>query len=259
MSPPVPARQGVPNCNEPSESLRPLEFPIKSKDDTEGCIVIWEHPPNDIPYGMYVAGTDPVDHDESLTSSLASTFIYKRFVSANQSFDTIVAEYTGRPPNMHDYYETIRKLLTYYNCKTLYENMITGLKQYFQLKSTLYLLKEQPSILDEIVPDSKVHRTYGIHMVEKIKLYAERMTADWLMEEYEPGKHNVRKIYSLPLLNELLKYHNKGNFDRVIGMFLCLLHDQDLHKVQVEEHETIERDMFFTKGYKRIDGKIMWA
>ncbi len=61
-------------------SINPIvEFPVDTKkDDIEGAIVIWEHPirgeDGEVPYGLYIAGTDPYDHDESGTPSLGSTF-----------------------------------------------------------------------------------------------------------------------------------------------------------------------------------------
>ena len=72
------------------------KFPLERSDDKTGSIVIWEHPPEDIPYGLYIAGCDPYDHDDSGTGSLGSTFIYKRFQNFESYYDVIVAEYTGR-------------------------------------------------------------------------------------------------------------------------------------------------------------------
>ena len=65
----------------PNAKLKPIyEFPVRGNDDIAGCVIIHEMPYEDsegiIPYGMYLAGTDPYDHDESTTSSLGSTFIF---------------------------------------------------------------------------------------------------------------------------------------------------------------------------------------
>lgn len=85
---------------------------------------------------MYVAGCDPYDHDKSGTNSLGSTFIYKRFQSFEQ-YDIIVAEYTGRPATAEEYYENVRKLLTYYNARLLYENERKGLFPYFTVNTLI--------------------------------------------------------------------------------------------------------------------------
>ena len=49
-----------------------LSYRITDKMDKTGAIVIWEHPIEDPPYGLYIAGCDPYDHDKSVTNSLGS-------------------------------------------------------------------------------------------------------------------------------------------------------------------------------------------
>jgi len=235
------------------------KFPIKDNEDSEGCVVIWEHPYKDhagvIPFGLYVAGTDPYDQDSSTTTSLGSTFIYKTFQNFDKTYNMIVAEYTGRPETAKEYYETIRKLLEYYNAQTLYENNLKGLKIYFEQKKCLHLLKQQPSILKDIVPNSKTHRGYGIHMSEPIKNQGELYIRDWLMEERgdtEKGDviRNLDTLYSIPLLQELIKYNKRGNFDRVISFMLCMFHSQENHRVVAKEdglHKIIPQNSFFNR------------
>lgn len=65
--------------------------------DPTGSIVIWEHPCPDPPIGLYIAGLDPYDQDQSGTNSLGSIFIYKRIQNFESYSDILVAEYTGRP------------------------------------------------------------------------------------------------------------------------------------------------------------------
>lgn len=226
-------------------SLRPIvKFPIKDTDAKEGCVVIWEHPYRDAqgvtPFGLYVAGTDPYDQDTSTTTSLGSTFIYKTFQTFDNTYNIIVAEYTGRPDTAKEYYETIRKLLTYYNAQTLYENNLRGLKIYFEQKKCLHLLKQQPTILKDIVPNSKTQRGYGIHMSDPIKVQGEIYLRDWLLEERgdDAGGEtlkNLNYIYSIPLLQELISYNKKGNFDRAIAIMLCMFHSQENHRITVQE------------------------
>lgn len=256
----------------PSDKLYPLKYPIKSNEDLTGCIVIWEPPKEgrEIPYGLYVAGTDVVSQDNAYYSdSINSTFIYKRFISAEESYQTVVAEYSGRPGLVNEYFENLRKLLVYYNTQTLYDNSFKGLKQYLEVKGSLHLLKQQPLILEDIIPNSKVSRGYGIHFgggVEGsysrghgVRSFGEQRVLEWLLEEYDEGKTNVDKIFSVPLLQELIKYYTKGNFDRVDSFILCLLHDLDLHKHVVEYQENMETDLFFTQSYKQVGNKLVWA
>lgn len=53
-------------------------YHLKKDDKPHGSVVIWEYPIEDPPFGLYIAGCDPYDHDESFTNSLGSTFMFKR-------------------------------------------------------------------------------------------------------------------------------------------------------------------------------------
>jgi len=230
------------------ESRRAADYPTK-RGEEEGCITIWEQPPmGDIPYGLYIAGQDPYDHDRSETGSLGSMFIFKQINHLGETYDWPVAEYTGRPDRAQDFYENCIKLLKYYNAICLYENQVKGMHQYCQLKNCDYLLKDQPIILKDIVKNSTVQREKGVHMNVIIKDYCERITCDWLLEEYAPGKLNLHKIYSAPLLKELIAYDDEGNFDRVIAFMLCILHRYENHKIKVAKREEASYiDDFFTR------------
>jgi len=230
----------------PNPNLYPVEkFPHKPDEDNTGCVVIWEQPyKNDngeIPYGMYIAGTDPYDQDDSGTMSLGSTFIYKTFTKFDQTYNILVAEYTGRPNQASQNYEITRKLLEYYNAKTLYENQLKGLRIYFEQKKCLNLLKEQPAIISDMVKNSKVQRGYGIHMTSGIKTQCEIYARDWLLEERGERADgskilNLHTIYSIPLLQELIAYNPKeGNYDRAIAFMVTILHSHENHKIVVQE------------------------
>jgi len=212
-----------------------VRYRLDPQDDPRGQIVIWEHPVSDAPWGLYIAGTDPYDHDKSGTNSLGSTFIYKRFMAGEYYTETVVAEYTGRPDTAAEYYENVRKLLMYYNATLLYENEKKGLFFYFEKINATHLLADQPNdLIGDIIKDSKVDRKKGIHMNQHIKDWGEGAIRDWLVEEYAPGKKNLTKILSEPLLEELIAYNDKGNFDRVMAYMLVIMYRQQLHKVHVK-------------------------
>ena len=212
-----------------------VEYPLSKDSDPTGSIVIWEHPPHEIPSGLYIAGCDPYDHDKAGTNSLGSTFIYKRFQSFEQYYDIIVAEYTGRPETAEDYYENVRLLLLYYNARLLYENERKGIFPYFTNKNSDYLLADQPDIINDIVGNSKVQRRKGCHLNGQIKDWAEGMLKEWLNEEVAPGVKNLHRILSEPLLEELISYNDSDNFDRVSAMFQVMIYKEELHKVVVRD------------------------
>lgn len=238
--------QGVLKWKQDSDIKALTKYRLGKEDSREGAVVIWEHPMDKPPYGMYIAGCDPYDHNQSGTDSLGSIFIYKRFTSFEYTYDLIVAEYTGRPDTAEQFYEIVRKMLLYYNAKLLYENQNPGLATYFRHKHCDYMLADQPDILSKILKNSKVERGKGIHMTVDIKNYAEGRLRDWLVEEYEPGKKNLTKIYSEALLEELISYNDKGNFDRVMAMFSLFIYKDELynHAVRSKE-EVIKRKHIF--------------
>ncbi len=230
-----------------NQKLREItKYPLDDFDDTKGAVVIWEAPIDNAPNNLYVAGSDPYDHDRSGTGSLGSVFIYKRFHNMESSYETVVAEYTGRPKKAEDFYENTRKLLLFYNARLLYENERKGLHQYFQQKNCTNLLIDQPTeVIKDIIKDSHVDREKGIHMVSRTKDYAERLTNSWLLEEYAPGKMNLKKIRSVALLKELLMYDGERNTDRVIAFFMVMLLLQQMHKTRVKDVEDNSLKNFF--------------
>ena len=223
----------------PNAKLKPIyNFPIRGNEDLSGCVIIHEMPyqdkDGDIPYGMYLAGTDPYDHDESTTSSLGSTFVI------NKLTNRIVAEYTARPETANQYYENVRRLLRFYNAKCLYENERKGLFQYLEHKHETYLLADQPEIIKDVIQHSKVQRQKGMHMSKPLKLYGEELIKMWLLEPYEnEGLLNLHKIRSLALLKELIAYNDTGNFDRVMAFMMVVYHLEEVKKIKVEKEKKI--------------------
>lgn len=209
-------------------------YPLKNGQKPEGSVVIWEYPIKDPPFGLYIAGCDPYDHDGSLTNSLGSTFIYKRFQPGEAWTDCIVAEYSGRPATAEEYYENVRKLLTLYNAKLLFENERKGIYPYFTNKHCDYLLADQPDkVIGEIFHDSKVQRRKGCHMSKQIRQYAEGLIKEWLLEEFSPGRPNLERIYSEPLIEELLLDDGERNVDRVIALCMVMIYREELYQVKV--------------------------
>jgi len=195
---------------------------------------------------LYDNKTD--DHDKAGTNSLGATFIYKRIQDFESYYDIIVAEYTGRPDTAEDYYENVRKLLLYYNARLLYENERKGIFPYFTQKHSDYLLADQPDIINDIIGKSTVQRRKGIHMNVQIKDYGEGLIKEWLNEEYAPGKKNLTKILSEPLLEELIQYNDKGNFDRVIALIMVMIYRQQLHNLHVKKkNEDVRKNNLFNK------------
>lgn len=234
-------------------------YHLKKDDKPEGSVVIWEYPINDPPFGLYIAGCDPYDHDESFTNSLGSTFIFKRVKAGEAWNDVIVAEYSGRPDTAEEYYENVRKLLMFYNARLLFENERKGIYPYFTNKHCDYLLADQPDkIITEVFKDSRVQRRKGCHMTKQIRAYGEGLILEWLLEEYEPGHPNIERVYSEPLIEELIENDGVKNVDRLIALCMVMIYREELYQVKVsaakeknKQVELFELPLFSQQYYER--------
>ena len=197
-------------------------YPLNKDDDPTGSIVIWEHPMKDAPFGLYIAGIDPYDHDQSGTNSLGSCIIYKRI--------------------------QVRKLLIYYNARAMYENQNKGLFVYFANKHCDYLLADQPDIINDIVGNSKVQRKKGCHMNKSIKAWGEGLIKDWLNDINADGKKNLYNILSEPLLEELIAYNDIINTDRVMALMQVMIYREQLFNVVVKEKEKENKSRLLFDG-----------
>lgn len=220
-------------------------YPLKKGDKPHGSVVIWEYPVKDPPLGLYIGGCDPYDHDDSFTNSLGSTFIFKRVRAGEAWSDVIVAEYSGRPDTAEEYYENVRKLLTFYNARLLFENERKGIYPYFTNKHCDYLLADQPDkIISEVFKDSKVQRRKGCHMTKQIRAYGEGLILEWLLDEFEEGHPNVERVYSEPLIEELIENDGVRNVDRVIALCMVMIYREELYQVKVssakEQNKQVE-------------------
>lgn len=236
----------------PDLSLRPLEYRDKSLDKS-GCIQIWEKPTPGTSYNLYTAGLDPYATDEAnYSESLGSLFIFKRYAIGEETHDLPVAEYTGRPQNFKEFYDQCILLIEYYNASCLYENNINNFKTHCENKHKLHLLSRTPSIVK--AASNQHSNTYGIRVVgnsySSVKNELITYVNNWLREEYEDGKSNVYKIKSVGLLQELITYNSRGNFDRFISFSLSLIRSIELTRIQPafkDSYKRNGRDFFSSK------------
>jgi len=197
-------------------------YPLRKDDPKDAPIIIYEMPVRDnqgsIPYGVYVAGIDPYDHDISTTGSLGSTVIINKLTGR------IVAEYTARPQTSKDYYEQVRRLLLFYNARALYENNVKGIYDYFEGQGSLYLLCEEPKLVQDIIKKPSLTRKLGMKMHDELKKFGEGLILQWLLQDYDKDKNikNYHKIRSIPLLKELIAYDGEKNTDRVMALMMAI-------------------------------------
>jgi hypothetical protein len=113
-------------------------------------------------------------------------------------------------------------------------------------------LSRTPSIVK--AASNQHTNTYGIRVVgnsySSVKNELITYVNNWLREEYEDGKSNVYKIKSIGLLQELITYNSRGNFDRFISFSLALIRNIELTKIQPafkDSYKRNGRDFFSSK------------
>jgi hypothetical protein len=69
-------------------------------------------------------------------------------------------------------------------------------------------------------------------MTKQIRAYGEGLILEWLLEEYEPGHPNVERVYSEPLIQELIENDGIKNVDRLIAMCMVMIYREELYQVK---------------------------
>lgn len=225
------------NSVEPITSYRDLPINLR------GCPVIYEYPIPDAPPGLYKIGYDPIDQERG--TSLAAIVVYKGTHIGSYTREMIVAEYIGRYEDPDDIDRLAETFAEFYNTKIMHENMVTGVRNYFRRRKKLHLLAHQPDlVISKNIKKSSVSRVYGCHMDDKLKDAGERYVKVWLLSEIGVDDNGdivrvLDRIYSIRLLEELISYNRKGNFDYLSALFMVMfmVEEEELGKEYGNESE----------------------
>ena len=142
--------------------------------------------------------------------------------------------------------------------KAIYARTSSTLVPYAKRTRNLKWLLPEAEIFSKSdgVSIRKLGRTYGTSMGSKErKGQAEIYLRDWLrtprgVSESGEKKLNLHYIYDLALLDELIKYNRKGNFDRVSALLVGMFHLIALFNRTVEKAEELEdtsNESFFNR------------
>jgi hypothetical protein len=219
-----------------TDKLPITNFPLNPSDSKDAPVIIYEFPVESPPYGLYVAGVDPYRQGQAKYSdSLGAVYIYKRMhdIMGEKFQDMFVASYVARPDKKETWEEQARLLIKYYNARTLCENDEISFIEYMKAKGDAHYLERQPEWLLEIIPNTTVHREYGIHRTATkvidylhtcFKKYMEEVV---YVEKNEDGSvirefFGINKIFDPVLLEEVVQYNDKDNFDRIIAAELAI-------------------------------------
>lgn len=241
------------------------EFPITDKNgNIDGCWVIQEKPKKDlegnINWGRYLAALDPIDKGEEETNSgnthsLASCYVIDSITR------TLVAHYSGRPGIAEQYYEQLWRGLEFYKAIMLYENNLKGVFSYFRTKNKLYLLADEPESLKDKFGYKSNNRIKGVHATAAINQFGRELINTWTLEDHPIGQDpitgelkTIPKMYTIkciPLLQELIAWRVKGNFDRIsaLGLLMILMDDRVIHQESIREgiKDRVTQDKFFRR------------
>lgn len=244
-----------------NKELDPIIHYKPKVEDLSGCPIIYEYPVNNVPRGLYKIGYDPYRQDLSQGVSLAAIYVYKTIYKDSFKKNEIVAEYVGRPSESDDVNRIASMLAELYNAEIMHENEVTHVKNYFRRYKKLHLLAAQPdAVISKNIKNSTVARIYGCHMNDQLKDAGEKYIKDWLLQikDYDENGNailNLETIYSIGLLEELIQYNRKGNFDRVMAFMMCMfqLQEDDLGKEYSDNKSPIAQDILnmMSKLYKR--------
>lgn len=211
-------------------------FPMKSHEDKDAPINIYEFPMENPPYGLYVAGVDPYRQGKAeYSNSLGSVYIYKRMneITGETYQNMFVASYSARPDNKSKWEEQARMLIKYYNARTLCENDEISFIDYMIAKGDAHYLEKQPQWLREIVPNTTVSRDYGIHrsagkIVDFLNTQLKTYSEETIYTEKDAEGSTIREIRGMSripdpmLLEEMAQFDEEGNYDRVIAAQLAV-------------------------------------
>jgi len=219
-----------------TDKLPISNFPLQTGDSKDAPVVIYEFPIENPPYGLYVAGVDPYRQGQAKYShSLGSVYIYKRMheLTGEKYQDMFVASYCARPDKKETWEAQARFLIKFYNARTLCENDDISFIEYMKAKGDAHYLEKQPDWLMEIVPNTTVKREYGVHRSsDKIRDFLHNCLKKYMEETiYKETDENgdtikeilgVHKMFDPVLLEEIAKYNDIDNFDRIVAAELAI-------------------------------------
>lgn len=234
------------NAYESSTSkLLVVEPPLK---DPEGNV--WKN--------LYVAGIDGIDigTDNSATDNDVSDFcivIKKRVFGTNEP--KYVAIYKDRPRDIRIAYMIALKLLTWYNCKAMFEFTKVGFQQFLVERKKDHFLLERPqyavSVKNKRAGNKKL---LGVPGTEAVIKHGLELIQNFLSDYYYT-------IDYPDMLEELLKYtyENKRKFDMIAAMGCCEIGDEALTGITPVKANIINKQWKDIGWYKNDKGYMQFG
>ena len=240
----------------PDFDLRPIDrFPHDSKASLASAWEFYEHPPAGfIQPNLYKIVYDPIK-DEGGGTSLAAIYVYKSNNTVDANGNELIAWWVGRYDKPDDIHHQCVIAAKYFNAQVMFENNIIDFKNYCMRTGNYHILASTPKqIIEKALRDPSFKYDVGIPMTNPLKQYALRLAQQWLLDEKktyveeladgtnrEIIERNLNTIKDDLLLEELIQYNDKGNFDRVSAFLLLMLWIEQDKEVVVQEAEEISQ------------------
>jgi len=267
------------------ENAKPvINYPHKKDDNIKGCITIIEKPLTTsyqkdgkaivgVPEDVYVVVVDPYykdqpKSDQDLLSLGAAYVVKQKSLYFDNRSEQDVCWFVGRPGKTGDFFEVVLKMADYYNAKIQSEigGGGQGLVDYCRERKKLNKLMFEPIYINEkeIEKISK-NRSYLMDIQDDDKRLGLQYYIDWLktavaLDENGNEIWNLHYIYDLGLLDEILKYNDKGNFDRIsaqiVKMFTLKERIQERAKKKPKKPSILESRVLFTDSNYSANNKL---
>lgn len=247
-----------------------IDYPIRPDAPSfikDASPIMFEPPAEDLGSYLYIAGADPYNISNSAnSSSLGSFYIFKRTYDpiAGTYQRRIVFSYTGRPPDIKDFYNNVEMALELYNARCMPENAGGNtFIQHFDHKNKGYLIADTYNFLKEISPNTSViNQPKGLPATPKVQAYYKELVYLYCTEEVVVGndpntgqlltKLGVHRIQDIGLLRELAAFNKTDNFDRYVAFGHTLAHEAWADKIYPFVQAKPQPKEEELEGYKKI-------
>ena len=190
---------------------------------------------------------------------MAAIYVYKSNNTIDGNGNELVAWWVGRYDMPEDIHLQCVLAAKYFNAQVMFENNIIDFKNYCMRTGNYHILAPTPKqIIEKAVKDPTMKYDVGIPMTNPLKEYALRLAQQWLLEEKkkyveelidgtkrEIIVRNLDTIKDDLLLEELIQYNSKGNFDRVSAFLLLMLWIEQDKELVIKETENIVKKSSF--------------
>lgn len=248
-------------------------YPHKTDKVLEGAFTMFEAPLKDengkVPNNLYyiVADCFAVDTEQATDwNSLGAYYVYKR---ANSMFptedDILVGWYAGRPPRVQDFHRRVFMAARFYNA--IVQTEIKGggqeMLNYAKQHGFLNHCGERPTVFNQDKDIKKMSgRQFFVRIEENDKPERLQKLNDWLLKERhlkiegDEAEYvlNLDTIYDRALLEELIKFHPDGNFDRISCLLVLMTIHQEAELQVIKEQSKPDRDHIYNRPIFSDDG-----